>query len=170
MAVNAIRHSAKWKLLQGLLKDSAVVGLQETHALDIELLDAATAFVATHRCFPSKGDFSRAGGVALFLRYDVGDVNNATQVDIVLGRAIAVEVPRGAADEKLIFLSIHNFEVGAQERRDLVAYVDDRLRRRPQPVLFAVGDWNFPEIGYDTLATNCRGDTSRGDATRARRE
>lgn len=49
MAVDALRHSAKWKLLQGLMKDSAVVGLQETHALDIELLDAATAFAATHK-------------------------------------------------------------------------------------------------------------------------
>lgn len=120
MATDAIRHSVKWRLLQGLLRDSAMVGIQETHASDVELLDAATAFEATHKCFLATGDFSRAGGVAIFLRYDVGDISNATKVDIVLGRVLAVEVPRDAAGEQLIFLSIHNLDVDAQGRRDAV--------------------------------------------------
>lgn len=170
MAVDAVRHSVKWRLVQGLIPDSAMVGIQEPHASDIELLDAATAFAATHKCFPATGDFSRAGGVAIFLRYDIGDVHNATKVDTVPGRVLVVEVPRDVAGDQLIFLSIHNFEVSAQGRRGTVRYIDDCLRRRPQPVIFAVGDWNFPEIDYDTLTTTSRGDTTRGDATRARRE
>lgn len=168
MAVDPLRHAAKWRVLRGLLSDSHVVGLQETHASDEELMDAATAFVATRRCFPSTGDFSQAGGVALFVRRDVGDIANAVKVDIVPGRIVAVEVGSVVDDSLTIFLSVHNFEISARERRATVEYVDERLR--PQPAMFAAGDWNFAEVGYETLSTNAHGDTTQGISDRARRE
>lgn len=142
-AVDPCRHAAKWRHLAGLVKDGSAIGIQERHVAEQELLDAATAFAPTHRCFPERGDHSQAGGVALLLRHDVGDLANSLQVDIVPGRALAVEVPAAAAQDPIIFLTVHNFDFNAERRRLMVQYVEAALRRSPQLVIFAVGDRTF---------------------------
>lgn len=170
MAVDPIRHAAKWRLLAGLVKDSSMIGIQETRADESELLDAAATFAPAHKCYAGRGDHSQAGGVAVLLRHDVGDLANSIQVDIIPGRALAVEVPATDAQDPIVFMTVHNFDFDAERRRLLVQYVRATLCRTPNPVIFAVGDSNLPELDSDTLTTTESGETHRSTSTRARRE
>lgn len=153
MMSDAACFQAKWKVVADLLSRDAVVCVQEWRGSPDEARHIAQRVASTHRAFFSAGESFAAGGVLVFVRRDVGQVDEATCTELGPGRVLAVRVPGGDGANDLHIVAVHNYSIPTRTIVRLRRYILQHGRGREPDDVFVMGDFNMASPAGATMTT-----------------